>query len=288
MQETPDLDGLVERTTSAYDALVAALNAVEEARLNRASASYLPTHAVRRAKSALRRMERARDDPAMLLSPQGEARIATVLEMMQGLLDESHLEGSLSSLYAGYIEHAVNELADIPNELERLRENATILREEIPFPGDLIAVFGTATVQLLARLGPDPRDWLSLGPRRFEEILAEIWAGLGWDTFLTPPTKDGGFDIRAIRDTRGTCLCYLIEAKAHRPDRPVGIGVVRHLYGIVERERATHGIIATTSTFTRDAVREAEAIKYRLTLADFQRVLDWLAEYRRTRGLRGR
>lgn len=46
---------------------------------------------------------------------------------------------------------------------------------------------------------------------------------------------------------------------------------------------ATHGIVATISTFTRGAVAEAEAIKYRLTLADFRKVLDWLAEYRRIR-----
>jgi restriction endonuclease Mrr len=56
---------------------------------------------------------------------------------------------------------------------------------------------------------------------------------------------------------------------------------VRHLYGVVEREHATHGIIATTSTFTRDATIEAETLKYRLTLADFQKVLQWLEEYRK-------
>jgi hypothetical protein len=145
----------------------------------------------------------------------------------------------------------------------------------------LYVPFAETASAVLHRLGPDPREWHALGPRRFEELLAEIWSGLGWETFLTPPTSDGGLDIRAIRNDEGICLCYLIEAKAYDPVRPVGVELVRTLYGVVERERATHGVLATTSRFTVGAIAEARALRYRVSLADFQKVLDWTREYRR-------
>jgi hypothetical protein len=155
-------------------------------------------------------------------------------------------------------------------------------RTEILTPGPLIYTpFCEAASTLLQRLSADPREWHALGPRRFEELLAEIWSGLGWETLLTPPSGDGGLDIRAIRNDKGICLCYLIEAKAYDPARPVGIELVRTLYGVVERERATHGILATTSHFTIGAIQEARALRYRVSLADFHKVLDWTQEYRR-------
>ncbi len=133
--------------------------------------------------------------------------------------------------------------------------------------------------ELISRLGQDPRSWTAVGSRKFEEILAEIWAGLGWETILTPPKNDGGFDIRAIKNAEGVMLCYLIEAKAYDPSNPVGIETVRRLYGVVERERASHGILATTSYFTKGALSESRALQYKLSLADFNQILKWVNQY---------
>ena len=281
-----DLDALSEGISSAREALVAALDAIQQAVSDPLSASYVPRDALGAVKNMLQKVEHAEDDPTLLLGNRNADRLEEASErLIRVLRDSYHLgpDDSTSALYCGYLGDAVRQLAAIPTELVRLREKSLILTEDAPLQPNVITALHAAADVLLERIGPDPREWLQLGSRRFEEILAEIWTGLGWQTFLTPPARDGGFDIRAIRDANGTCLCYLVEAKAYRPDRPVGIAAVRHLYGIVERERATHGVIATTSTFTRDAIAEAEAMKYRLTLADFRRVLDWLQEYRRIR-----
>lgn len=89
-----------------------------------------------------------------------------------------------------------------------------------------------------------------LTPRKFEELVAELFRGKGYDIELTPPTADGGFDIRAVhRQAVGTAM-VLIECKRYS-QKKAGLGVVRGLYGVVESERATRGIIATTSVFTR-------------------------------------
>lgn len=277
-----DLDALSGRISSAHEALLAALDAIEEV-----DSSYIPGDALGAVKNMLRKVEHIADDPALLLGNNEVERIEEANERLIRVLDGSYSSGpddSTSALYYGYLDDAVALIAAIPTEIVSLRDKSVILTEEDPLHSNVITVLQAATDILLDTIGPNPREWLELGSRRFEEILAKIWTGLGWQTFLTPPTRDGGFDIRAIRDANGICLCYLVEAKAYRPDRPVGIATVRHLYGVVERERATHGVIATTSTFTRDAIMEAEAMKYRLTLADFRRVLDWLQEYRRVRG----
>jgi restriction endonuclease len=141
-------------------------------------------------------------------------------------------------------------------------------------------IIETYNMRLVDRLGPNPEDWLRLSPRQFEEVLADLWRGLGWHTILTPPSGDGGFDIRAVRNEAGISICYLLEAKRYSPDQPVGVEVVRHLFGVVERERASHGIVVTTSRFTHGARVIARELQYRLSLADFGKVLEWLVVYR--------
>jgi hypothetical protein len=190
-----------------------------------------------------------------------------------------HWDGSVE----GSIAPALELVQRIRREYALASEDA-LLDEITLITRPVVAEVESAVAALVYRLGPDPKDWYGLGPRRFEEVLAEIWAGLGWETILTPPVGDGGLDVRAIRSKHGVFLCYLIEAKAYAPDRPVGIDIVRKLYGVVERERATHGILATTSSFTRGALEEARALRYRMSLADVSRIYEWLREYRRRRG----
>lgn len=186
--------------------------------------------------------------------------------------------------YAGpafedFLNRAGNAVRRLACELERI-ETPQLLRDKAADNPIIQSQIVTIAQRLVDKLGPDVADWLALGPRLFEEVLADVWSAFGWETILTPPTRDGGFDIRAVRNERGTTLCYLIEAKAYGPERPVGVNVVRSLYGVVERERASHGIVATTSRFTRDAERWTNLVQYRLTLAGFDTVLQWLAAYK--------
>jgi len=51
------------------------------------------------------------------------------------------------------------------------------------------------------------------------------------------------------------------------------------LYGVVERERATAGILATTSVFTVGAQEEtAGELAYRLRLRDAKDIAGWIRE----------
>jgi hypothetical protein len=126
----------------------------------------------------------------------------------------------------------------------------------------------------------NPMDLLSMSPRQFEEFVADIWEGFGYQVELTARTRDQGRDIIAIRNAEAH-LRFLIECKRYSPDNKVGVGIVRSLYGVVRDENATKGILATTSTFTKDAQKFIDRHIWELEGHDFQNILDWLKKIRR-------
>lgn len=97
-------------------------------------------------------------------------------------------------------------------------------------------------------------DLLAPLSRQFEELVAEIFDRLGYVVELTAQTRDGGKDIVAIRRTSEVQLRLLIECKRYRPERKIEVGVVRQLYGVKVADRATQALLATTSTFSNDAL----------------------------------
>ena len=221
-------------------------------------------------------LQRYLDSPELLLSenelPEFDRIHRQIITVQDGCAwNESDLVGWLAPVQ--------DVMSYLRNECELTQKHELVVA--LPRSHSIIVPSRETTAELISRVGSDQRAWKALGSRRFEEILAEIWAGLGWETILTPPSGDGGFDIRAIRNSQGVMVCYLIEAKAYDPQNPVGVELVRHLYGVVERERVSHGILATTSRFTRGAKEEARALRYRVSLADFSQVLAWSQEYLR-------
>jgi|ERR1043166_160256 hypothetical protein len=137
-----------------------------------------------------------------------------------------------------------------------------------------------ANDELIRYLAAHPSLMHELKPRKFEELVAEIFKSLGFEVILTPRTRDGGFDVRAVSNSSLGTLLYLIECKKYAPDRPVGIELVRSLYGTVMSQRASHGILATTSYFSKDAKQLASSLQYQLSLSDYQNLKTWLQEYK--------
>ena len=137
----------------------------------------------------------------------------------------------------------------------------------------------TANDELITFLSKHPKLVYDINPRKFEEVVAEIFKDMGFEVIITPKTRDGGNDIRAIRkDTIGTLL-FLIECKRYAPNRPVGIEVVRSLYGVTMAEQANCGIVATTSYFSKDAKEFASKVKYHLSLRDYNAIKGWIKNY---------
>jgi HJR/Mrr/RecB family endonuclease len=132
----------------------------------------------------------------------------------------------------------------------------------------------------------NPGHLRSMQPRNFEELIAELFDGFGFRVELTQPTRDGGRDIIAIGNHHIAASKYLIECKRYAESNKVGISPVRSLYGVVTDERATKGILVTTSSFTNDAEEFIERNKWVLEGRAFDGIVDWLREYQRLRASR--
>jgi restriction endonuclease Mrr len=134
--------------------------------------------------------------------------------------------------------------------------------------------------ELLRRVSISPQKVFELQPREFEELVAEILDKMGLEVRLTPQTRDGGRDILATFQSPVGELLTIVECKRYSPENPVGIAIVeRMLYTIREKDRASLGMIVTTSRFSEDAAATAARYQYQLLLRDYGHLREWLRQY---------
>jgi hypothetical protein len=204
------------------------------------------------------------------------ARAVRSLELRRALGAEQTIEGS-QGIASG---EAFGEGGMIATEdvVEALKTGSLELPSLISLPSDAEVVdFANRAEDLLRQKALTQTDLLALSPRQFEELIAEIWTRFGYEVELTAQTKDGGKDIVAIRRTAEARLRFLIECKRYRPERKIGVAVVRGLYGVSISERATKAMLATTSSFSQDALRFISDNIWQLEGHDYRSVLDWAA-----------
>ena len=128
-------------------------------------------------------------------------------------------------------------------------------------------------------LRADPRRLYDLSPQRFEEVVAELLASFGWNVSLPPTSRDGGLDILAVsRDALGLETAWAVECKRYSPENPVGVDVVRGLYGVKQGLRLPQALLVTTSTVTPGARQFAEGVGD-IKIADKQVLVEWLRQY---------
>jgi hypothetical protein len=126
--------------------------------------------------------------------------------------------------------------------------------------------------QIMAHLAENPRLLYELTPRRFEELVAEIYSRSGYEVELTPASGDGGADVYAIRrDDLGSTL-IVVQAKRYKPDLKVEASAVRELLGTVNLTQASAGVLITTSGFRPGAESLAQQLRWRLSLKDYARL----------------
>jgi HJR/Mrr/RecB family endonuclease len=130
--------------------------------------------------------------------------------------------------------------------------------------------------RILAMLASNPGLLHDLDSRKFERLIAELLERQGLEVRITPRVRDGGRDILAFLKTPVGEHLYLVECKRYRADRPVGVALVRSLYGVVQAERATAGLLVTTSRFTSGALSYQRPLERQLALRDYNDLVAWL------------
>lgn len=109
-------------------------------------------------------------------------------------------------------------------------------------------------------------------------FTAALLERMGYEITVTPSTRDGGVDIFAAKKERLGSFLYLVQCKKQKPSRPVGIGVIRELYGVLQAEKATFASVVTTSYFSKTAWDFQKQFKHQLSLVDYQTIKNLLHE----------
>lgn len=128
-------------------------------------------------------------------------------------------------------------------------------------------------------IAKEPASIYDLPSRRFEELVAKIFEDQGYEVSLTPEKKDGGYDILCRSNEKLLNLLFLVECKKYAKNRPVGVEVVRGLFGVTEMQKANFGMIVTTSSFTKGAQMEKLQMGSRMNLKEFDDLKKWLSVY---------
>jgi len=136
--------------------------------------------------------------------------------------------------------------------------------------------FSKISEELTAFILNNPSEMFNISPRKFEELVAYIMERHGYEVTLTQQSRDGGIDIFALKNEGFGNILAIVDCKKYSEDNPVGIAAVRGMYGTLQIESASHGIIATTSRFTCDATNLAHEYKYQLSLKDHADILRWI------------
>ena len=97
----------------------------------------------------------------------------------------------------------------------------------------------------------DRPNLMELSPAEFEVLVSNLFTKMGLETKLTRSSRDGGVDAIAY-DTRPV-LGGKVVIQAKRYSHTVGVSAVRDLYGTMQHEGASKGIIVSTSGYGPDA-----------------------------------
>jgi restriction system protein len=208
---------------------------------------------------------------------------STDLGLPVELLIEQFKNAGIPNLTA---EHLISE-ANKSALLEYLRaehgnsskSKSVPIYEDEPPPTKTLVVLADVNDELLFYLAKNPNLIYELGSRKFEELIAKLFADRGHEVSLTKSTRDGGYDIFAKVKDAFSEFIILAECKKYSPDNKVGVEIVRGLYGVTEVNKANQGLIITSSFFTKDAQQEQLRIGNRIGLKDYNDLVEWIKPY---------
>jgi restriction system protein len=92
---------------------------------------------------------------------------------------------------------------------------------------------------------------MELSPRDFESLITNLFEKMGLDTRQTQPSRDGGVDCVAYDPRPIFGGKVVIQAKRYKDT--VGVSAVRDLYGTMQNEGASKGILVTTSGYGKSS-----------------------------------
>jgi len=93
------------------------------------------------------------------------------------------------------------------------------------------------------------RYWKSLKGAEFESVLARLYTDMGYSVHQTKGSGDEGIDLILRKDNKE----IIVQCKGH--EKPIGVGAIRDLYGVMMHSGAEGAVLACPVGFT-DGVRK--------------------------------
>jgi restriction system protein len=112
--------------------------------------------------------------------------------------------------------------------------------------------------------------------RNFERLTTEFFRRQGYEVDLGKGTKDGGVDVRVWTDKDSKAGPPLMLIQCKRYNDVVGIESVKAFWSDVHFEGAEKGLIATTSSVSRDSKKLCEVRKWPMSFAEAAEVQKWV------------
>lgn len=97
---------------------------------------------------------------------------------------------------------------------------------------------------------------MDLTPSEFESLITNLFETMGLQTRLTRPSRDGGVDCVAYDPRPIVGGKVVIQAKRYK--NTVGVSAVRDLFGTLQSEGASKGILVTTSGYGKASFEFAQ------------------------------
>ncbi|WP_240545258.1 restriction endonuclease [Sinorhizobium fredii] len=158
--------------------------------------------------------------------------------------------------------------------ISRLREEKVDVEAEVRI---MLRDLSSGLARLIAK-SPDALDHLEW--RMVEQVVAEVFEGLGFAVTLTPGSKDGGKDVILTCTVRGKLAEYYVEIKHWRSSTKVGSAAVEKLLKIIVEEKKDGGLFLSTYGFTSNAFEQLTTIaKHKLKFGDQEKIVTFCQTY---------
>lgn len=102
----------------------------------------------------------------------------------------------------------------------------------------------------------DRPNLMKLSPKEFESLITNLFEKMGLETRQTQASRDGGVDCVAYDPRPIFGGKVVIQAKRYK--HTVGVSAVRDLFGTMQNEGASKGILVTTSGYGKSSFEFAD------------------------------
>ena len=109
---------------------------------------------------------------------------------------------------------------------------------------------------------------LKLKPRQFEYLINNLYKNMGYETEITPATRDGGKDVIAKINREDGKETVYVECKLYKTSK-LRLSTVRDLYGVIQKDNINRGVVFCTG-YVNQSIRESEE---RIQVWDLEQII---------------